>query len=199
MRNLILASGSPRRKELLEKIRLPFEIRIADIDENQDGYSDAEEYAIAMSRLKAEKVLHETNDFDKRDMLLLSADTVVARRSHILGKPVSDEDAKRMLRLLSDGWHDVLTAMTLIHASTGRIITEVEYTRVHFRNLDETLIQRYVDSGEPADKAGAYGIQGMGSLLVERMEGCYFNVMGLPLYRLSKMLEQMGEEPLSWL
>ena len=104
-----------------------------------------------------------------------------------------------MLRMLSGGWHEVITGMTLLCPSTGEERTEAEVTRVRFRPLDEAFIERYLDTGEPFDKAGAYGVQGYGSLLVACIEGDYYNVMGLPLYRLARMLEVFSCEPLSWL
>lgn len=191
----ILASGSPRRSELLSRIGLPFEVLVSGTDESQDGHEDARLYARAMSRNKAMEVAGKVSG----DCLVLAADTVVAREGHILGKPVDRTDAFRMLRLLSNGWHEVITGLTLVRTQSMQVLTAEEITRVHFRDLDDALINRYLDTGEASDKAGAYGVQGYGSLLVERMDGDYYNVMGLPLHRLSRLLEQMGIAPYSWI
>jgi septum formation protein len=220
MQRLILASGSPRRKELLARIGIPFDVVVSEIDEELGSHSHAGTYAMAMSRDKARDVAEKLTVLQSssryahegpavglagilpdpvRGCLVLAADTVVARKGHILGKPATREDALRMLRLLSGGWHEVVTGITLINTGTGEEATAVETTRVKFRKADEKLLGRYADAAEPYDKAGAYGIQGYGALLVERIEGDYHNVMGLPLQRLSQMLESMGIEPLSWL
>jgi septum formation protein len=207
MEQLILASGSPRRSELLSRIGLPFEVVVSGTDESQEGHDDAVSYAVAMSANKANEVagmLAIRQDtpgrmYNGAGFLVLAADTVVARHGHILGKPVNREDAFRMLSLLSGGWHDVITALTILRTQTGQTVTETETTRVLFRELDVSLIERYLATGEAFDKAGAYGVQGYGSLLVERMDGDYYNVMGLPLHRLSRMLERVGVSPYSWL
>ncbi len=200
---LILASGSPRRRELLSRIAIPFDVQVADIDESVGDHDHARTYAQAMSSGKAREIARRMGGMPTGahadDVLILAADTVVARQEHILGKPVDREDARRMLRVLSDGWHDVITGMTLLHPASGVERTEAEVTRVKFRLLDEALIERYLDTDEPFDKAGAYGVQGYGSLLVEGIEGDYYNVMGLPLHRLARMLEAFSCEPLSWL
>jgi septum formation protein len=216
---LILASGSPRRKELLARIGIPFDVVVSEICEELGDHSHAGTYAEAMARDKARDVARKLADrhaclsvpegipacqaglspVHPDGYLVLAADTVVARNGCILGKPETREDALRMLRMLSGGWHDVVTGITLLNTVTGEEATAVETTRVKFRDADEKLLGRYADAAEPYDKAGAYGIQGFGALLVERIDGDYHNVMGLPLQRLSQMLESMGIEPLSWL
>lgn len=196
MRRLLLASGSPRRRELLERIGLPFETAVSGLDENAVGFTDAAEFALAMSRMKALDVWNRLPLDQRPGTMVLGADTVVSINGRILGKPTDEADAAAMLRLLSDDWHDVITGITLVE--DGRTVSHAEYTHVKFRRLDEALIDRYLATGEPYDKAGAYGIQGFGSLLVERIEGDYFNVMGLPLYRLARMLEDAGMKTLDW-
>ena len=231
MQRLILASGSPRRRELLTRIGIPFDVMVSDIDEELGEHIHAETFAMIMSRDKARGVAaklakrhgleevraddvpepDQTGDAKAGDAkagdaqataegyLVLAADTVVARDGHILGKPKNRGDALRMLRLLSGGWHEVITGITLIRTNTGEEQTAAEITRVKFRDADEDYLARYADTAEPYDKAGAYGIQGYGVFLVERIEGDYHNVMGLPLHRLSRMLEGVGIGPLSWL
>jgi septum formation protein len=220
MQRLILASGSPRRKELLARIGIPFDVVVSEVCEELGDHSHAGTFAEAMARDKARDVARKLADRQAcclpvpegaapdpdglaREQaggyLVLAADTVVARNGSILGKPETREDALRMLRMLSGGWHDVVTGITLLNTVTGEEATAVETTRVKFRDADEKLLGRYADAAEPYDKAGAYGIQGFGALLVERIDGDYHNVMGLPLQRLSQMLESMGIEPLSWL
>ncbi len=200
MQRLILASGSPRRKELLARIGIPFDVMVSGIDESLGDHDHAETFALAMSQGKARDIAARLSVGELREgCLILAADTVVAKGGHILGKPVGRADTERMLRLLSGCWHEVITGMTLLRPDTGEERSVAEITRVKFRELDETLIQRYADTGEPADKAGAYGVQGFGAVLVERIEGDYYNVMGLPVQRLSTLLESLGESPLSWL
>lgn len=220
MQRLVLASGSPRRKELLARIGIPFDVLVSEIDEELGDHSHAGTFALTMSRDKARHVAeklanrqmpksshHEGVPADPAGQvaepvdgyLVLAADTVVARNGYILGKPANREDALRMLRLLSGGWHEVITGMTLLSTMTGEELTATETTQVKFREADEDFLARYVDTPEPYDKAGAYGIQGYGALLVEQIDGDYHNVMGLPLQRLSRMLESMGIEPLTWL
>ena len=182
--NLILASGSPRRKELLGLFGIPFVIRAADIDETMDENLPPFDEVARVSRLKALAVPREQDD------IVIAADTIVVCEGRVLGKPHSREEAVSMLGLLSGRDHQVMTGCTVARGDTCETFTEV--TDLHFRPLSDTEIIRYVDSGEPMDKAGAYGIQGKGSLLVEGIRGDFFNVMGLPLLRLSRMLEQFG-------
>lgn len=196
MLKLVLASGSPRRRELLSKVGIPFETAVSGLDENDAGYLDAAEFALAMARMKALDVAGKLSEDKAAETIVLGADTVVTVQGKILGKPANAQSAAEMLRALSDDWHDVVTGIALVKA--GEVHSHAEYTHVKFRPLSDALIAQYIQTGEPMDKAGAYGIQGFGSLLVERIEGCYFNVMGLPLYRLSRMLETLGIEPMTW-
>ena len=189
---IILASGSPRRRQLLEQVGLRgFVVRAADVDESvRPGLTPAE-MVEELSARKAAAVVREA----PKDGLVLAADTVVALEGAVLGKPASPEEAARMLAALSGRTHQVYTGLTL--AGPGAVRTEHEVTAVTFRALSGAEIAAYVATGEPMDKAGAYGIQGLGALLVQRLEGDYFNVMGLPLCRLGRMLRAFGVELLS--
>lgn len=183
---LILASQSPRRKELLGLFHIPFTIRIADIDETMDPAKAPYDEVARVSLLKAKAV--EANAED----VVIAADTIVVCDGKTLGKPHSEEEAAGMLRLLSGRDHQVMTGMTVLRGDTHKSITEV--TDIHFRALSENEIARYVASGEPMDKAGAYGIQGGAALFAEKMVGDYYNVMGLPVCRLWQLLSQIAPE-----
>ena len=183
---LILASGSPRRKELLGLFGIPFVIRAADIDETMDpGQAPFDEVA-RVSRLKALAVPREQDD------IVIAADTIVVCEGRVLGKPHSREEAVSMLRLLSGRDHQVMTGCTVVRGDQMHTFTEV--TDLHFRPLTDAEIARYVDSGEPMDKAGAYGIQGGAALFCEKIVGDYYNVMGLPVCRLGQVLKDMAPE-----
>ena len=187
---LILASGSPRRRQLLEQIGLTFVVRSSDVDESVSPGLTPAQVVESLSARKGEAVAAEAAPGD----LVLSADTVVALDGAILGKPRDRAEGEAMLTALSGRTHQVYTGVTLLQ--DGRRLTEHEVTAVTFRPLSPGEIAAYVSTGEPMDKAGAYGIQGLGALLVERLEGDYFNVMGLPLSRLGEMLAQFGVRPL---
>ena len=187
---LILASGSPRRRQLLEQIGLTFVVRSSDVDESVSPGLTPAQVVESLSARKGEAVAAEAAPGD----LVLSADTVVALDGAILGKPRDRAEAEAMLTALSGRTHQVYTGVTLLQ--DGRRLTEHEVTAVTFRPLSPGEIAAYVSTGEPMDKAGAYAIQGLGALLVERLEGDYFNVMGLPLCRLGEMLAQFGVRPL---
>ncbi len=183
----ILASGSPRRRQLLEQIGLrDFTVRPTDADESLPAGIHPGE---AVERLSARKGMAARLQAGP-EALILAADTVVALDGAILGKPGGREEAVSMLTALSGRTHQVYTGVTLIRGE--QILTEHEVTAVTFRPLAAAEIDAYVQSGEPMDKAGAYGIQGLGALLAERLEGDYFNVMGLPLCRLGRMLARFG-------
>jgi septum formation protein len=199
MLKIILASSSPRRTELLKQVGLDFEIIPANIKEEFEDYMGAGQYVSEMSKQKAMTVAKKVKGKYNKDTYVLGADTVVVIDNIILGKPVDENHAFRMLKLLENRWHDVITGLTLVNTETLKCITETELTRVKFPAFSKGFLERYLTSKEPYDKAGSYGIQGTGSLMVECIEGCYFNVMGLPLYRLSKMLEKEGYEVLSWI
>ena len=184
--HLILASASPRRKELLEKFGVPFLIRVADIDETMNPERPAYEEVGRVSRLKAMATRREPED------IVIAADTIVVCEGKVLGKPRDRADAKTTLELLSGRDHQVMTGCTVLRGSQSRTFTEV--TDIHFRPLTEGEIDRYVASGEPMDKAGSYGIQGGAALFCQRMVGDYYNVMGLPVCRLGEVLKEIAPE-----
>ncbi|MDW8321944.1 MAG: Maf family protein [Armatimonadota bacterium] len=184
---LILASASPRRRELVALLGIPFRVEPADIDETPpDGHSP-EEVARTLAREKALVVSRR-----QHRGIVLGADTIVVCDEAILGKPRDAEEALQMLRRLNGREHQVLTGVALLDVVDGVVVREqceAVCTRVWFRRVDEEHLRRYVATGEPMDKAGAYGAQGYGSTLIERIEGCYFNVVGLPVSRVCAMLE----------
>ena len=183
---LILASASPRRKELLGLFHIPFTIRVADIDETMDDTKPPFEEVARVSRLKALAISRKSDD------IVIAADTIVVCQGKILGKPHSYEEAVSMLQLLSGRDHQVMTGCTVLKGERAETFTEV--TDIHFRELSEKEIRRYVASGEPMDKAGAYGIQGGAALFCEKMVGDYYNVMGLPVCRLGQVLKAQVPE-----
>ena len=177
---LILASASPRRKALLSFFHLPFTVRAADIDETMDPEKPPFDEVARVSRSKALAVSRGEED------IVIAADTIVVCQGRVLGKPRSEAEAASMLRLLSGRDHQVMTGCTILYGD--RVETFTEVTNLHFRPLSEKEIQKYVQSGEPMDKAGAYGIQGGAALFCEKLEGDYYNVMGLPVCRLYETL-----------
>ena len=184
--NLILASASPRRKELLGLFGIPFAIRVADIDETMDHTKPPFEEVGRVSRAKALAVPREKGG------IVIAADTIVVCEGRVLGKPHDEAEAKAMLRLLSGRDHQVMTGCTVL--TERDCVTFTEVTDLHFRELGEKEIEGYVASGEPMDKAGAYGIQGGAALFCQRMVGDYYNVMGLPVCRLWETLRAMVPE-----
>ena len=185
---VILASASPRRSELLRTLGLQFEVRPAQGEEHPEPGLSAGETAKRLSHAKCLEVAA----VSEPDAVVIAADTVVSLDDQILGKPADAADAKRMLRALSGRDHRVYTGVTV--ASGGRVLSDFEETIVHFRALTEREIDAYIETGEPMDKAGAYGIQGRASLFVRGIEGDYFNVVGLPLCKLGQMLNELGLE-----
>jgi len=184
--NLVLASGSPRRKELLGNMGFSgFTVLKPDFDEDAVTAPDPGGLVEALSAGKAEAAAREVSD---PEALLLAADTVVVLDGAVLGKPRDEADAFRMLSALSGRTHRVYTGVTLRRG--GEVLTGHEVSEVTFRSLTEEEIRNYIATKEPMDKAGAYGIQGFGALLVEGIRGDYFNVMGLPVCRLGTMLKQ---------
>lgn len=183
---LILASQSPRRRELLGLFGIPFAVRVADIDETMDPSLPAEEAVAQISHKKALAVERNSND------VLIAADTIVVVEGKILGKPHTAQEAEAMLKLLSGRDHQVMTGVTVLRGEQEVVFTEI--TDLHFRELTDAEICRYVRSGEPMDKAGAYGIQGGAALFCEKMNGDYYNVMGLPVCRLGQVLKQLAPQ-----
>src|SRR6476469_4592314 len=172
---LVLASGSPRRAEILERAGWPHEIIVAGIDETVLPNEEPAAYVQRLARGKAEAVASRLSEG-----VVLGADTTVVVANQILGQPVDDADARRMLRLLNAKWHDVLTGVALVRAR-GESRVGYQTTRVRFAEMSEQEIDWYIATGEPFGKAGAYGIQGKASLFIEEIEGDYFNIMGLPI------------------
>ena len=183
---IILASGSPRRRELLEMLGLEFEIRPAKGGEHPPEGSAPEETVLALAGAKAEEIAEHSAEND----VIIAADTIVWLDGKLLGKPHDEADAARMLRALSGREHEVWTGVALI--SGAERVSGAEQTYVKFRDLTDGEIAAYIATGEPMDKAGAYGAQGYASLFVEGIRGDFFNVMGLPLCRLGKMLGKLG-------
>lgn len=185
MRSVILASASPRRSELISLLGWPFSVKISSVDETIFSSESPRDAVVRLAIKKASSV-----SMDCGEGLIVAADTVVVLDGEIFGKPSSEEEAFSMVKRLSGRRHLVMTGVAVL--SDGVVRGEVEETSVYFRDLDDDEINAYVETGEGKDKAGAYGIQGLGALLVRRIEGDYFNVVGLPLHRLSSMVESLG-------
>lgn len=184
--NLILASASPRRRELMQLFGIPFTVGAADIDETMNPELPPEQEVARVSRLKAQALA-------APDAVVVAADTIVVLDGKVLGKPKSKEEAVQMLTALSGRSHRVMTGCTVMSAERAETFTEI--TAIHFRELTAEEIENYVATGEPMDKAGAYGIQGGAALFCEGMEGDYYNVMGLPVCRLHGKLKTFFPQP----
>ena len=183
---MILASGSPRRQMLLTELGWNIKVIVPQVEEFPAPGEDPEEMVLRLSHAKALSVYEKFPD-----SRVIGADTVVVSGDEIFGKPADHEDALSMIKKLQGKKHTVITGVALI-APDGRKLVEAEKTIVKFRPLNDREIISYLESGESFDKAGSYAIQGQGMLLVESIEGCYFNVVGLPLYRLSRMFADLG-------
>lgn len=191
MTKIVLASASPRRAEILRNAGIPFEVLAAQVDETRRPRELRGDYVRRLALEKARGAAADANRSDG-DCLFLGADTVVVAGDEILGKPRSEGDARRMLGKLSGNVHEVHTGLAVVQrpGTAEGVVDEV--TRVTFAPLSDEEIESYIATGEPFDKAGAYGIQGIGGRYVTRIEGCYFNVMGLPLARLWALLQEFG-------
>lgn len=188
MKRIVLASASPRRAELLKMLGVDFEVCVPDIDETIESNTVPEEAVVSLSRRKAVNVGGNLS----HKAIIIAADTIVLKE-RILGKPENYDEAFGMLKLLQGQWHTVITGFTVMDMyHDARCVSGFEKTNVKMRDMPPELIMAYLETGEPFDKAGAYGIQGYGALLVERIEGCYFNVMGLPVMRIGRVLEKLG-------
>ena len=183
---LILASQSPRRKELLGLFHIPFTVRVADIDESMDPTAPPYDEVARVSLQKALAVDRQEDD------IVIAADTIVVCNAQVLGKPKDEADARRMLQLLSGRDHQVMTGLTVLRGDRQIVCTEV--TDIHFRVLSDREIDRYIATKEPMDKAGSYGIQGGAALFAEKIVGDYYNVMGLPVCRLSRILKELAPD-----
>ena len=187
---IILASKSPRRKEILENLGFEFEIITADTDESSDVTDP--EALVQILAVRKGKAVQET--YVEKDTLIISCDTVVCLDGEILGKPHSEAEAKTMLAALSGRSHTVLSGLAVFY--NGKTISGVDKTEVYFANMPEKFIDSYVASGDPMDKAGAYAVQGKTALYIDKIDGCYFNVVGLPVRLLAKLLHQLGLDSL---
>ena len=183
---IILASQSPRRRELMGLLRVPLTVCVADIDETLDPPQAPYDEVARVSRLKAEATPRQKED------IVIAADTNVVCEGQVLGKPRDEADAFRMLRLLSGRAHQVMTGLTVLQGRKAVTCTEV--ADIHFRGLSDKEILDYIATGEPMDKAGSYGIQGGAALFADRLEGDYYNVMGLPVCRLNLILREFVED-----
>ena len=187
MKRIILASTSPRRKEIFGKINVPFEVRESNYEEDMTLQMPAIKLAEYLSAGKARAVA------DKfKDAIVIAADTFIIYNDQRLGKPKTAERAKEMLEMLSGKEHDIVTGVTIIDADSGKQVSFHETTKVFMENLSPEIIDAYIKTGEPLDKAGSYALQEIGALLIEKIEGDFFNAMGLPLKRLVKELEDFG-------
>ena len=184
---VVLASSSPRRRELLDKTGLKFVVDAAEINEDHGRRMKPAELAKTISLEKAKAVA------DRHPCsIIIAADTFGVLAGRLLGKPHDEDEARRMLERMSGRRHRVITGFTILDTETGKAISKAVETKVYFRKLDSEEIEAYVKTGEPLDKAGAYAIQGLGALLVEKIEGDYYNVIGLPLGSLARELKKFG-------
>ncbi len=195
MRKIVLASASPRRSELLKQIGIDFKVISSDVEENIDENMPAENIVESLSYQKALDIAKKINNdcLDSKDNpLVIGADTIVVKDGKILGKPKSISHAYEMLKALQGHWHEVITGVTIVDSNDSKFISDFEKTKVKMKKLDDDTIYRYIETKEPLDKAGSYGIQKIGALFIERIEGCYFNVVGLPLVKTSMILDKFG-------
>ena len=187
MKRIILASASPRREELLEKIGLKFEVEPSNYAEDMRSELSPDELAKSISLEKAKVVASK-----HKNAIVIAADTFIVFRGKIMGKPNTEAEAIKMLMTLRGKSHSVITGFTILDTDRNKVLTKSVETIIHIKNLTPEEIDAYVKSKEPLDKAGAYAIQGLGSVIVERIEGDYFNVMGLPLSALAESLKEFG-------
>lgn len=192
---LILASSSPRRQELIRTFQLPVRIEASDVDETYAPLTVPAEIVEALAFRKANAVVN-NHKVDLTEGIVIGSDTIVVYNDQILNKPLDDHDAIRMLSLLQGHTHQVYSGVACIDLKSGHQLVRHRMTDVTMRELSHEQICKYVASGEPCDKAGAYGIQGLGAALVDSIHGCYFNVVGLPLSLLSRMLQELGVDVL---
>jgi septum formation protein len=185
---IILASASPRRAEILRTVGWPFEALPVQIDESRRAAEDAASYVQRLAREKAEAAAAQA-----RELTIVAADTTVVIGEHILEKPADQDDAKRMLRLLNNRWHKVLTGVAVIDGDSSERKVAYETTEVKFAAMSDEDMEWYVATGEPMDKAGAYAIQGLGARFIAGINGDYFNVVGLPVRLLYELIEGAGQ------
>lgn len=189
MEKIILASASPRRREILSGVGMDFEVLVSEADEGTVS-PEGLETGVYVQELALLKASAAAKAADEKEAIIIAADTVVAASGEILGKPKDEEDAFRMLKSLSGKCHSVFTGICVMRKKNAYSVCAAVQTRVYFKELSDKQIESYIKTGEPMDKAGAYGIQGKGSVLIEKIEGDYFNVVGLPVSRLAEILEK---------
>jgi septum formation protein len=192
MKKIVLASSSPRRREILENLGLDFEILVSDADESKIDKNKVKP-PLYVQELALLKAVSAAEKLKNKNSLIISADTVVCIDGQILGKPKDDADAEDMLSKLSGRCHSVFSGICVMDAKTLKSVCAKEETKVFFKELTPEKIKDYVKTGEPSDKAGAYAVQGLGALFTERVEGDFFNVIGLPVKKLSEILENEFE------
>lgn len=186
---LYLASKSPRRSEILSGLNIPFKQIKSSYEEKLEDVVDLSPQEMA-AKLAGFKAFHAASELESG--IVIGADTIVVKGDVILGKPKNEDEVRDMLYSLSGKKHKVITGISLVHVEKLRTLTYSEITDVYFRNLDKLDVEQYIATGEPMDKAGAYGIQGYASLFVERIEGCYFNVVGFPVVAFRNLLLNLG-------
>lgn len=191
MKQLVLASGSARRKQLLEKFGIPCKVFPSNIDEKLNARLKPRAQAISLSEQKALAVAKHY-----KNAIVLAADTFVVINKEILGKPALEKEAKRTLKKLSGKTHTVITGFTIVDSGTGKKFSDAVETAVYMRRISEKEIDAYIKTGEPFDRAGAYGIQDKAAVFVEKIEGDFFNVVGLPIFAVCQMLKKFGVYPL---
>lgn len=185
MKNIVLASQSPRRQELLKQLNIPFEIVVSRVKEVFDPCEDPSKIVKELALQKGMWVQNHC----RKSSIIISADTIVVAEGQILGKPKNIDDARNMLSLLSGKKHQVFTGLCIIDSELEKKAVDVGITDVYFRNLDREEIEGYLRTSEPYDKAGAYGIQGLGAVFIDKIDGDFFTVMGLPVEKLYNILK----------
>ena len=187
MQKLILASASPRREKILKKLNLKFTVVPSKIDESVYNHLPPEEMVQELSLLKAKEVSNLVED-----TLIIAADTIIVNNGKIMGKPQNNNEAIEMLKELRNGKHTVLTGVAVSSIPEGKQLTVIDETDVYMSDISDEEINKYVATGEPMGKSGSYAVQGLGSIFVERIEGSYYTVMGLPIHKLAKMLNDFS-------
>ncbi|AGL02652.1 Maf family protein [Desulfoscipio gibsoniae] len=187
MPNIYLASSSPRRRELLNQIGLPYTVITIEVDESlPSGLSPAEQ-VVALSRRKAGAAAQKLSEG-----VVIAADTVVVQNGEVLGKPADETEAMSMLERLQGAIHEVFTGITVMDLPGGRVLSDYECTEVQMREVSKDELARYIATKDPLDKAGAYGVQGVAAVFVDGIRGCYFNVVGLPVFKLAQLLKKIN-------
>ncbi len=187
---IVLASASPRRKQYLSYLGLPFEVVVPDVDESTVDGETPEQLVMRLSKLKAKAVSQRLSD---NEAVIIAADTVVAYKGQVLGKPQNDDDAFNMIKMLQGDTHEVYTGCTILKGD--RISNFAVSTKVTFASLDDELIRTYVNSGESRDKAGSYALQGIAAMLIQKVDGSVSTVVGLPICEVREVLKEFGVKP----